>query len=156
MNLDANAVSFISNCSYLLSNIFYPNAQAFLPYKMLNDNCAISTICSSILHPISNFASFISMPSSLNVYATPYIPLGLRLSSSVLNPNATHFPYKDGTIYTVILIPSRAIDITFTPLIEALVIEINLKKKRWLLICSYNPHKSMIPHHLYDLGKGLD
>ena len=53
-------------------------------------------------------------------------------------------------------IPSRAIDITFDPLIEALVIEINLKKKKWLLICFYNPHKSMIQNHLYHLGKGLD
>ena len=31
-------------------------------------------------------------------------------------------------------IPSRVIDITFVPLIEALVIEINLKKKKWLLM----------------------
>ena len=53
-------------------------------------------------------------------------------------------------------IPSRVIDITFAPLIEALVIEINLKKKKWLLICSYNPHKSMIQNHLYHLGKSLD
>ena len=36
------------------------------------------------------------------------------------------------------------------------MIEINLKKKKWLLICCYNPHKSMIQNHLYHLGKGLD
>ena len=45
-NLDANAVSFIPNCSYLLPNILNPNAREFLPYKMINDNCATSTICS--------------------------------------------------------------------------------------------------------------
>ena len=51
-------------------------------------------------------------------------------------------------------IHSRDIDITFAPLIEALVIEINSKKKKWLLICSYNPHTSMIQNHLYHLDNG--
>ena len=265
-NLDANAVSFIPNCSYLSPNILNPNAREFLPYKMINDNCATSTICGRVFQPRLNFTSFIYMPSSLNVYATPYIPLKFRLSSSVLNPNVAYVSYKGDTISIVIIalmktcfilsvfvlndimtvdlspkvilkniklknankivfghlnvnslrnkfqclkdvigqnidiflvsetklndsfpdaqffidgfrqpyrkdrtdkggglilyvhnnIPSRVIDITFAPLIEALVIEINLKKKKWLLICSYNPHKSMIQNHLYHLGKSLD
>ena len=83
LNLDGNAVSFIPNCSHLSSNILNPNAHAFLPCKMVNDNCAIGTICSSVMQPKLNFASFMSMPASLNVYATPYIPLGFRLSPSV-------------------------------------------------------------------------
>ena len=244
LNFDANAVTFIPNCSHLSSNILNPNAHAFLPYKMVNDNCAISTICSRVIQPKLNFASFMSTPASLNVYATPYIPLGFRLSPSVsstvitafmntcfilsvfllneiitvdispkytikniklknankivfghLNLNSLrnkfeclkyvigenidiflvsetklnesfpdaqffiegYFPTyrKDRTdkggglmLYVHNNIPSRAIDITFDPLIEALVIEINLKKKKWLLICSYNPHKSMIQNHL--------
>ena len=91
LNLDANAVSFIPNCSHLSSNISNPNAHAFLPYKMVNDNCAISTICSSVMQPKLNFASFMSMPASLNVYATPYIPLGFRLSPSVSSTVITAF-----------------------------------------------------------------
>ena len=93
LNLDANAVSFIPNCSHLSSNILNPNAHAFLPHKMVNDNCAISNICSSVMQPKLNFASFMSMPasSSLNVYATPYIPLGFRLSPSVSSTVNTAF-----------------------------------------------------------------
>ena len=91
LNLDANAVSFIPNCSHLSSNISNPNAHAFRPYKMVNDNCAISTICSSVMQPKLNFASFMSMPASLNVHATPYIPLGFRLSPSVSSTVITAF-----------------------------------------------------------------
>ena len=50
-NLDANAVSYIPNCSYLSPNILNPNAREFLPYKMINDNCASSTICSRVFQP---------------------------------------------------------------------------------------------------------
>ena len=45
-------------------------------------------------------------------------------------------------------IPSRPVNVTFCPKIEAIVIEVNLKKKKWLLIGTYNPHKSMIKSHL--------
>ena len=45
-------------------------------------------------------------------------------------------------------IPTRKINVEFSPSIEAFVIEIKLKKKKWQLICSYNPHKSMIEDHL--------
>ena len=40
--------------------------------------------------------------------------------------------------------------------IEAMFIEINLRKKKWLLSCSYNPHKSKIVTHLNEIGKHLD
>ena len=43
------------------------------------------------------------MPSSLNVYATPYIPLKFRLSSSVRNPNVADVSYKGDTISIVII-----------------------------------------------------
>ena len=102
-NLDANAVPFIPNCSYLSPNILNPNAREFLPYKMINDNCANSTTCSRVLQPRLNFTSFIYMPSSLNVYATPYIPLKFRLSSTVLNPNVAYVSYKGDTISIVII-----------------------------------------------------
>ena len=38
----------------------------------------------------------------------------------------------------------KKIIVNFDPLIEVLVIEINLKKRKCLLIGSYNPHKDMI------------
>ena len=35
--------------------------------------------------------------------------------------------------------------------IEAMFVEINLRKKKWLLSCSYNPHKSEIMDHLNEI-----
>ena len=35
-------------------------------------------------------------------------------------------------------------------------VEVNIRKKMWLLSCSYNPHKSNISNHLRHLNKGLD
>ena len=40
--------------------------------------------------------------------------------------------------------------------IEAFIIEINLRKCKWLLSCSYNPNKNLISNHLKELGKQLD
>ena len=40
--------------------------------------------------------------------------------------------------------------------IEALFIEINLRKKKWLLCSSYNPHKSVIVAHLREIQVALD
>ena len=34
--------------------------------------------------------------------------------------------------------------------------EIDLRKKKWLLCCSYNPHKSNIANHLKSICKTLD
>ena len=40
--------------------------------------------------------------------------------------------------------------------IEAMFVKINLRKKKRLLSCSYNPHKSEIMDHLNEIGKHLD
>jgi hypothetical protein len=40
--------------------------------------------------------------------------------------------------------------------LECFFVEINLRKKKWLLCCSYNPHKSFIVNHLNNLGNVLD
>ena len=40
--------------------------------------------------------------------------------------------------------------------IEGFFIELNLRRKKWLLCCSYNPKYSQISHHLKELGKDLD
>ena len=40
--------------------------------------------------------------------------------------------------------------------IEHLFVEINLRKKKWLISCSYNPHLQLIDKHFTDIGKGLD
>ena len=40
--------------------------------------------------------------------------------------------------------------------IEGFFIELNLKSKKWLISCSYNPHRNFILHHLNSIGKNLD
>ena len=51
-------------------------------------------------------------------------------------------------------IPSKLIESKMT--IEDLFVEINLRKKKWLLCCSYNPKKSLISNHLQEIGNNLD
>ena len=41
-------------------------------------------------------------------------------------------------------------------LIEGFCIEINIRKKKWLLVCTYNPNKNLISNHLKEIGKNLD
>ena len=51
-------------------------------------------------------------------------------------------------------IPSKLIESKMT--IKGLIVEINLRKKKWLLCCSYNPKKSLISNHLKEIGNNLD
>ena len=39
--------------------------------------------------------------------------------------------------------------------IEILFIELNLRKKQWLICSCYNPHKNLINYHLQELAKGI-
>ena len=40
--------------------------------------------------------------------------------------------------------------------IERLFVEINLRKKKWIICCSYNPKKSVISEHLKQIDKNLE
>ena len=40
--------------------------------------------------------------------------------------------------------------------IEAIFIEMNIKSKKWLFCCTYNPNKSLIENHLRQLQKQLE
>ena len=54
-------------------------------------------------------------------------------------------------------IPSRLLtDYKIKDNLELFLVEVNIRKKKWLLGCSYNPHKSNISNHLHHLNKGLD
>ena len=54
-------------------------------------------------------------------------------------------------------IPSKLLNISYVSSdTECLAIEINLRKTKWLLICSYNPHKNSISNHLMNLNKIID
>ena len=75
-----------------------------------------------------------------------------------------HLPYrkdrnsKGGGILLYVRdhIPSRMINVKFHLSTEAIAIEINLRKKKWLLIGSYNPHKSLIYSHLDYISADFD
>ena len=52
-------------------------------------------------------------------------------------------------------IPSKLIPMQSSS-IEGFFIELNLRCKKWLLSCSYNPHRSLISEGLSIIGKNLD
>ena len=52
-------------------------------------------------------------------------------------------------------IPAKLLSHDF-PSAESFFIEINLHKKKWLISCSYNPHKSNIGKHLEVISRSLD
>ena len=41
-------------------------------------------------------------------------------------------------------------------LIEGFCIEVNIRKKKGLLVCKYNPNKNLILNHLKEIGKNVD
>ena len=41
-------------------------------------------------------------------------------------------------------------------LIEGFFIEINIRKKKWLLVCTYNPNRNLILNHRKEIDKNLD
>ena len=51
-------------------------------------------------------------------------------------------------------IPSKLLSIENQP-IEGFYIEINLRKKKWLLCGTYNPHRNNIGNHLDSLRKNV-
>ena len=53
-------------------------------------------------------------------------------------------------------IPTRLIKRKFQNNSEYFFVEINLRKKRWLICCSYNPHKNCISTHVDFLRRELD
>ena len=40
--------------------------------------------------------------------------------------------------------------------IGSFFVEINLRSRKWLLACSYNPKTNLIADHLHCIGRGID
>ena len=54
-------------------------------------------------------------------------------------------------------IPTKLLqDYKFPNEIEVFLIEVNLRKSKWLLCCAYNPHKNSIEKHLFEIGLSID
>ena len=60
-------------------------------------------------------------------------------------------------LYISEVIPFKRIKkVTFDVSFEGFFIEINLRSKKWLLGCSYNPHRDTITPHLRNISTALD
>ena len=58
-------------------------------------------------------------------------------------------------LYVREYVPSKFIPMKNST-IEGFFIELNLRKKKWLLCCTYNPSRSLISDHLSTIGNNID
>ena len=63
--------------------------------------------------------------------------------------------YGDVWLYVREDIPSNLLSIETKP-IGGFYIELNLRNDKWLMNCSYKPHKNMMGNHLPALSENLD
>ena len=62
-----------------------------------------------------------------------------------------------GILYIRQDIPSKLlINLKISENLEGVFVELNFRRKKWLVCCSYNPQKSNITKHLDAIGKNLD
>ena len=54
------------------------------------------------------------------------------------------------------LLTSRLDKYCFSDEIEIFWIEINLRKKKWLTFCCYNPHNHLLKHHLFQIESAIN
>ena len=66
--------------------------------------------------------------------------------------------FHDGGILLYIRedVPTKIISILPLKDFEGIFVELNFRKEKVLLCCSYNPHKNLISNHLNIIGKILD
>ena len=89
-------------------------------------------------------SSFPNAQFEIKGYTTPY-----RVDRDVHGGGLLLYVRED--------IPSKLlIDLKKSDNQEGIFVEINLRKKKWVLCCSYNPHKSNASKHTDILGKHLD
>ena len=54
------------------------------------------------------------------------------------------------------LLTSRLDKHCFPDEIEIFCNELNLRKKKWLMFCCYNPHKHLLKHHLFHIESAIN
>ena len=84
-------------------------------------------------------------------------PVGQFLIEGFCTPYRLDRNLKSGGILLYVRedIPSNLITVDISP-IESFYVELNLRNNKWLINCSYNPHKSLIGNHLAAVSKTLD
>ena len=63
---------------------------------------------------------------------------------------------EDTMLYVKEHIPCRMLSKFTFEAFEAFAIEINLRRVKWLLVCSYNPNYSNLPVHLNAIDKAIE
>ena len=54
------------------------------------------------------------------------------------------------------LLTSRLDKYCFPDEIEIFCIELNIRKKKWLIFCCYNPHKYLLKHHVFQIESAIN
>ena len=88
-------------------------------------------------------------------------PIGQFLIEGFCTPYRLDRNSKGGGVLLYVRedIPSNLITVDINPginLIERFYVELNLRNNKWLINCSYNPHKSLIGNDLDAVSKTLD
>ena len=67
--------------------------------------------------------------------------------------------YRGGGIMLIVKdnrLTSRLDKYSFPDEIEIFCIEPNLRKKKWLIFCCYNPHKHLLKHYLFQIESAIN
>ena len=153
LNINSKQVVNDSDPSIILKNL-----------KIENPNKII--ICRLYINSIRNKFECLTyiIDTNIDILLISETKLNDTFPESKFVINGYHPPYRNDRtdkgggllLYVCEHIPSRLVNVAESPKIEAIVIEINLKKKKWLLIGTYNPHKSMIKTHLNSISMQFD
>ena len=84
-------------------------------------------------------------------------PIGQFLIEGFCTPYRLDRNSKGGGVLLYVRedIPSNLITVDINQ-IKNFYVELNLRNNKWLINCSYNPHKSLIGNHLDEVSKTLD
>ena len=105
---------------------------------VVKNNVDILMICETKLDDSFPTAQFL-----LSGFSAPY-----RLDSNSKDSGILLYIWED--------IPSRLLNSKFKIGLETISVEVDLRKRKWFLNCSYNPNKNLISNHLECLNRIMD
>ena len=135
----------------ILTNLRFKNVNRLI-YVQLNIN-SIRNKFDSLINIINNNIDILMISETK---LDPSFPTGQFHIHGFSEPYRFDRNSNGGGILLYIreVIPAKLISTKMK--IEGFFVEINLRKKRWLLCCSYNQKNPLISEHLNEIGKNLD
>ena len=131
-----------------LNSNYIVSSKSFAKHEMLSTkNLSITDVAKNYVNsePFSNSKSSLNDQQNLS----PKLH-GVRIE------NPSRIICRQININSIRDIPCKIIKTGCDADFEGIFVEINLRKKKWLLCCFYNPHKSNIANHLKNICKILD